>query len=64
MHKWQSGYAQENTASAALHRKLGHVVEGVIRDSLFHAGKYQNEVVCGILKDEFYALAANWEGFV
>lgn len=64
MHKWASGYVQENEASAALHRRLGHVIEGVIRDSVYHAGKYQNDVLCGVLHDEFYAIRENWEGYI
>lgn len=63
MHKWVSGYVEENIASAALHRKMGHVIEGVTRDSLYRAGRYRNEVCTGLLRDEFYAIRENWEGF-
>lgn len=62
MHKWESGYVQENEASAALHEKMGHVIEGVIRESLYHAGEYKNEVCTGLLRDEFYAIRENLDG--
>lgn len=55
MHKWNSGYLEENEASAALHRKLGFTVEGVQRDMYYHEGRYWNAVVCGMTEREFFA---------
>ena len=53
MHKWNNGYLEENTASAALHKKLGFVIEGVQRDMYFHEGRYCNVVVCGMTEEQF-----------
>lgn len=54
MHKWNNGYLQENEASAALHRKLGFVIEGVQTDMHFHEGRYWNVVMCGMTERQFY----------
>ncbi len=53
MHKWNNGYLQENTASAALHKKLGFVTEGVQIDLYFHEGRYWNVVLCGMTETQF-----------
>jgi len=53
MHKWNSGYIEGNTASAALHKKLGFEIEGLQRDMYFHDGRYWNQVICGITCEEF-----------
>lgn len=54
MHKWNSGYNEENKASAALHKKLGFVIEGVQKDMLYHEGRYWNTIVCGMTEKQFY----------
>ncbi|MBS6196304.1 MAG: GNAT family N-acetyltransferase [Clostridiales bacterium] len=54
MHKWNSGYMEDNTASANLHKKLGFEIEGIRKDIAFHDGKYWNEVICGITEKQFF----------
>lgn len=53
LHKWNSAYLEGNTASAALHRKLGFVVEGRRREVVYHRGRYWDEVLCGLTAEEF-----------
>jgi len=55
MHKWNSGYLEPNAASAAFHKKMGFVIEGVRKDRVFHDGKYWNEVLCGMTEEQFFA---------
>lgn len=55
MHKWNSGYIEENKASAALHKKAGFMTEGVQREIAFHEGRYWNLVMCGMTEREFFA---------
>ena len=54
MHKWNSAYMEGNAASAALHKKMGFVVEGIRRDIAYHEGRYWNEVLCGVTEAEFF----------
>ena len=54
MHKWNSGYVEGNDASAAMHKKLGFIVEGIRPDSIYHDGKYRGEVMCGITETQFF----------
>ena len=54
MHKWNSGYLEENKASEALHKKLGFNIEGVQKDMCFHEGRYWNQVLCGMTEIQFF----------
>jgi RimJ/RimL family protein N-acetyltransferase len=45
-----------NTASLALHRRLGFVEEGRLRRHLFLAGEYHDEFVFGMTTEEFHTL--------
>ena len=54
MHKWNNGYMEENKASAALHKKLGFVIEGVQKDMYYHEGRYWNQVLCGMTETQFF----------
>jgi len=54
MHKWNSGYMDGNGPSFGLHKKLGFEIEGVRKDMTYHNGKYWNEVLCGITKEQFF----------
>lgn len=44
-----------NEASLALHRKLGFVDEGRLRQHQYFAGGYHDMVLLGITADEFWA---------
>ena len=54
MHKWNSGYMEGNAASAALHKKLGFLIEGICTDMTFHDGRYWNAVLCGMTEAQFF----------
>lgn len=34
------------------HEKCGYKVEGILRDAVYKAGKYQNQYVLSLLKEE------------
>ncbi|MCD9194715.1 GNAT family N-acetyltransferase [Streptomyces albireticuli] len=55
-HKCGARIFAHNEASLALHRRLGFVEEGRLRDHVFLAGGYRDLVLMGILADEFAAL--------
>lgn len=44
---------ENNCASIKLHEKCGYVREGVMRNSVFKNGKFHNQIVMSVLKDEF-----------
>lgn len=48
-----------NDASIRLHQKLGFVQEGRIRRSCFHEGKYLDDVLFGLTREEFDEHMAN-----
>lgn len=45
-----------NVASQRLYQKCGWVVEGRLRNSVFKNNAYHDEIVVGILRDEYFAL--------
>lgn len=51
--KCGAGVFDYNTASIALHRKLGFVEEGRLRRHVFHAGEYRDEIRFGITAEEY-----------
>ncbi|MGW1840258.1 GNAT family N-acetyltransferase [Streptomyces sp. NPDC002067] len=55
-HKCEVRIFAHNTASLALHRRLGFVEEGRLRDHVFLTGRHQDLVVMGLLADEFARL--------
>lgn len=55
-HKCEARIFAHNAASLALHRRLGFVEEGRLRDHVFLAGRHQDLVVMGLLADEFARL--------
>ncbi|MET7457866.1 GNAT family protein [Streptomyces sp. NPDC005574] len=52
-HKCQARVFAHNEASLILHRRLGFVEEGRLRDQVFSAGRHQDLVMLGLLADEF-----------
>ncbi len=44
---------EENIGSRKIVQKIGFKKEGLFRDAVFKNGRFQNQVVCSILKDEF-----------
>ncbi|WP_405925116.1 GNAT family N-acetyltransferase [Streptomyces sp. NBC_00035] len=55
-HKCLARVFAHNEASLALHRRLGFVEEGRLRDHVFFAGRYHDVVMLGMLADEFTRL--------
>lgn len=42
-----------NAASVKMHEKCGYVTEGVMRNSVFKGGRFHNQYLMSVLKDEF-----------
>ncbi|MFI5772162.1 GNAT family N-acetyltransferase [Streptomyces sp. NPDC051658] len=55
-HRCQARIFAHNEASLALHRRLGFVEEGRLRDHVFFAGRHHDLVMMGMLADEFAQL--------
>ncbi|WP_190037075.1 GNAT family N-acetyltransferase [Streptomyces fructofermentans] len=55
-HKCQASVLAYNEGSLALHRRLGFVEEGRLREHVFAAGRHHDLVVLGLLAREFTAL--------
>jgi RimJ/RimL family protein N-acetyltransferase len=53
LHKYNSFVIEGNTASETMLIKLGCTHEGVVRETIYHEGKYWNEIHYGITADEF-----------
>lgn len=53
LHKITDYVLDDNHKSLKLHNKCGYKEEGLIRDSVFKNGKYHNQVVLGVIKEEF-----------
>lgn len=54
MHKASSRILETNIASRKSVEKFGFLQEGILRGSIYKSGAYQNVVLYGMLKDEFY----------
>ncbi|MFJ8386635.1 GNAT family N-acetyltransferase [Streptomyces sp. NPDC094438] len=55
-HKCGARIFAHNEASLALHRRLGFVTEGRLRDHVFLGGRHHDLVLMGVLADEFARL--------
>lgn len=44
---------ETNIGSLKLHKKCGYTEEGIKRSSVFKNGKYQNQIIMALLKDEY-----------
>ncbi|WP_371680873.1 GNAT family N-acetyltransferase [Streptomyces sp. NBC_01276] len=55
-HKCQVRIFAHNEASLALHRRLGFVEEGRLRELAYLSGRYHDVVMMGMLADEFARL--------
>ncbi|WP_432196619.1 GNAT family N-acetyltransferase [Streptomyces sp. bgisy027] len=55
-HKCQARIFAHNEASLTLHRRLGFVEEGRLRDHVFLAGQHHDLIMMGVLADEFAQL--------
>ncbi len=55
-HKCEARILDHNEASLALHRRIGFVEEGRLRDRAYYGGRHHDLVVMGILAAEFIQL--------
>ena len=51
---------ETNIPSLRLHEKCGYKKVGLLRNSVFKNGRYYNQVVLDVLKEEFYEAYNNW----
>lgn len=54
-HKCDSSCASYNTASTQLHRKLGFIQEGRLREKYFYNGEHHDELLFGMTLEEYHA---------
>ncbi len=53
LNKFNGACSEENTASIAMQKKLGCVQEGIRRQQDYSKGRYWDEVLFGLTKDEY-----------
>lgn len=53
LHRLVAHILEDNIASQKMHAKCGYKREGVLRESVFKNGRWQNQVVMSILEDEY-----------
>ena len=55
LHKLRAGCYQENTGSAKAFLKAGFVQEGILKKHWYLNGRYQDEIVFGLCREDFSA---------
>ena len=55
-HRIEARVLEENKASVKMHQKCGYQMEGILRESVFKNGRWQNQIVFSILENEFRQL--------
>jgi RimJ/RimL family protein N-acetyltransferase len=53
LHKFNSGWIEGNEGSEKMHKKLGCIQEGRLRQMTYHEGRYYDWIRVGLTKDEF-----------
>ena len=53
IHRIQANVLESNMQSLKMHKKCGYVIDGLLRKSVFKDGRYQNQYVLSLLKEEF-----------
>lgn len=53
LNRAQAYVLENNIASLKMHQKVGYQIEGTLRQSTFKNGKYRNQVLLSILKEDF-----------
>lgn len=53
LHRLTAHILESNIASQKMHSKCGFKQEGVLRESVFKNGRWQNQVVMSLLEDEY-----------
>lgn len=54
MHRIQAIVLESNIQSLKMHQKCGYRIEGLMRDSVFKEGKFQNQYILSLLGTDFY----------
>ncbi len=55
LNKFNSGWVEGNAESEKMHKKLGCIQEGRLRQMSYHEGRYYDHIKAGLTKDEFLA---------
>ena len=53
LHRIQAHVLESNIGSIKMHEKVGYHREGMLRESVFKNGRFQNQIVFSILEDEY-----------
>lgn len=53
IHRIQANVLESNVQSLKMHEKCGYKVDGLLREAVFKGGKYQNQYVLSLLRDDF-----------
>ena len=53
LNRAQAYVLESNVASLKMHQKVGYKIEGSLRQSAFKNGKYQNQILLSILKEDY-----------
>ncbi|EFN90706.1 GNAT family protein [Prevotella amnii] len=53
LHKVQAIVLKDNIASLKMHKKLGYIEEGLLRENIYKDGKYKDQVILSLLKSEY-----------
>lgn len=56
MHRIMAIVLEENKASLKMHQKVGYQIEGLMRGSIYKGGKWQNQYILSLLRDEYKEL--------
>lgn len=64
IHRIQANVLENNIQSLKMHKKCGYKIEGLLRDAVFKSGRYQNQYVLSILKEDFEMQVVNNRHYV
>lgn len=53
IHRIQANVLESNELSLKMLKKCGYKVDGLLRDAVYKSGRYQNQYVLSLLKEEF-----------
>ena len=56
MNRVQAIVLESNVASLKMHQKCGYQIDGLLRQSVYKNGKYQNQYVLSLLKEDYLKL--------
>ena len=53
IYRIQANVLESNVASLKMHEKCGYKVDGILRNSIYKTGKYHNQYILSLLRDEY-----------